>query len=125
RLDSVGFSEKEGYFLNVSGVDLLDNTPIYDIKPYIPMADCFPDARGGYSDENASHALEVEFSKDCELEKIPESDLVIIKKCISEDPRPSYQEDGSRVYKMKYKKYDVCFTVSGKRAVISEIITEK
>ncbi|MBP5245014.1 MAG: tRNA (N6-threonylcarbamoyladenosine(37)-N6)-methyltransferase TrmO, partial [Clostridia bacterium] len=125
KLESVGFSEKEGYFLNVSGVDLLDNTPIYDIKPYVPMADCFPDARGGYSDENAGHLLEVEFSEKCEKNKIPESDLIIIKKCISEDPRPSYQEDESRIYRMKYKKYDVCFTVKGKKAIISEIIADK
>jgi tRNA-Thr(GGU) m(6)t(6)A37 methyltransferase TsaA len=125
RLESIGYSKKDGYFLNVSGVDLLDKTPIYDIKPYLPIADCFPDACGGYSDENADHALEVVFEEGCDSETMSKSDLTIIKKCIAEDPRPSYQENETRIYKMKYKNFDVCFRICKNKAFITKIIPDE
>ena len=111
RLLGVETTEKEGTVLVVSGADLLDGTPIYDIKPYIVFSDCHTDAVSGYAEDNRNYHLEVNFPKHLE-NIIPEEFKEIILKCIAEDPRPSYQDEPDRIYGMRYDEYDVKFTVS-------------
>ncbi len=112
-------STDEGEVLLVSGVDLLDGTPIYDIKPYIPHADCRPDATGGYADEFECYRLEVDFPPELLL-KISKDKRKALVDCIAEDPRPSYHEDG-RGYSMLFDKYDVSFVVEGGTARVTGV----
>ena len=100
----------EGVVLTVSGADLLDGTPILDVKPYLPFADCVENAIGGYADEKKHHRLNVH----CEttlLEKIPEDKRNGLLECLSDDPRPSYQEDSERVYGMRFGDFEIKFQV--------------
>ena len=112
----------EGNVLIVSGADLLDMTPIYDIKPYIPYADVHPDARGGYTDEIPRERLSVEFPDDL-LSMIPEEKRKALIGCIAEDPRPSYQDDSERVYGMRFAEFDIRFTVQGSVAEVVDVQT--
>lgn len=121
RLLEVRDTENEGKVLIVSGADLLNGTPIYDIKPYLPYTDCHTDARGGYAEEFEDYKLEVDFPKEL-LEMIPESKRDALIECLSDDPRPSYQDDDERIYSMLFAGFDVKFKVSGKRLIVVEII---
>jgi len=118
RLDSVEETD-EGHVLNVSGVDLLDGTPIYDIKPYLPYADCRPDACGSYGEEMRTHALEVEFPSEL-LERLPPEKREAACACLREDPRPAYHDD-DREYSMNFAGYDIHFTVYGNRATVTGV----
>ncbi len=117
RLVGVEHSEREGDVLLVEGVDMLNGTPVYDIKPYLPGADSHPDARGGYADEFAGHRLEVELPPAL-AEKIPGNIRAAVVECIADDPRPSYQSDANRVYGMRFSGLDIRFTVGGGRATV-------
>ena len=110
ELISVEYEKENGYVLIVGGADLLDGTPIYDIKPYLPYSDAKPEARGGYADEEAGHRLDVVID-DKLLEKIAEEKRQPLLDCLADDPRPSYQDDGKRIYKMTFAGYDIDFTV--------------
>lgn len=107
----------DGEVLVVEGVDILDGTPIYDIKPYLP-SDCNVDAIGGYAD--TSHKLSVTIDS-LLAEKIDNELLNAIVSCIEDDPRPSYQDDKERIYTMRFDKYDVSFKVFEFTAQIIEI----
>jgi len=111
RLVRVEHTKEDGDVLVVSGADLLDGTPILDIKPYLPRYDAHPDACGSYADETAEYRLSVEFPKDLLL-LIPEEKRAAILDCLADDPRPSYQDDPERVYSMRFADYDVRFRVS-------------
>lgn len=113
RLLEVLKTEKEGNVLIVSGADLLSGTPIYDIKPYLPFTDCHTDAVGGYADEFESYKLSVSFPENLLL-KLPEEKRSVIIRVLEEDPRPSYQEDGSRVYKFLFSDFQIGFKVIDK-----------
>ncbi len=116
-LSAVKLERVEGEDLVVSGVDILDGTPIYDIKPYLPYADAKPDAKGSYAEENRDYRLEVDFPKEL-LEKLPEDKRQTAIDCLSEDPRPSYHDD-ERVYSMNFCNCDIRFIVKdGKLTVI-------
>ncbi len=115
-LSVVKLERVEGEDLIVSGVDLLDGTPIYDIKPYLPYADSKPDAKGGYGEENRDYCLEVEFP-DGLLEKLPEDKRQTAIDCLKEDPRPSYHDD-ERVYSMRFAERDVHFVVKGNKLTV-------
>ncbi len=110
RLLSVEKTETEGYVLHVGGVDLLDGTPILDIKPYLPGADCHPSALGGYADEAHDYRLRVDFPPHL-LAIIDPSKQEAAIACLAEDPRPSYQNDPKREYAMQYASWDIHFTV--------------
>ena len=112
ELISVEYEKENGYVLIVGGADLLDGTPIYDIKPYLPYSDSKPEAKGGYAEEEAGHRLEVVIDEAL-LEKIAKEKRQPIFDCLADDPRPSYQDDEKRIYKMTYAEYDVDFTVDG------------
>lgn len=113
KLEGVEFSEKEGVVLHVSGVDLLDGTPIYDIKPYLPYADSIPDAVGGFTESLEERRLEVEFPSDL-LKRVNEGKREALKAVLAADPRPSYQNDHEREYGMRFADYEVRFKVEGK-----------
>ena len=103
----------------VSGVDILDSTPIYDIKPYIPYSDSRPDALAGFSTEMQDYNLEVEFPKEY-LELLPEDKQKTAIDCLSEDPRPSYHDD-ERVYRMMFAGFDIHFKVKGNTLTVTGI----
>lgn len=108
--------------LIVTGVDLLNDTPIYDIKPYIPYADCHTDATDGYTAETKEYRLEVNFPEKL-LSQIPEEKRDAVIGCLAEDPRPSYQEDPERIYKMRFSNFDIHFQVDGNQLTVVNIQT--
>ena len=106
--------------LVVAGVDLLDGTPLYDIKPYIPYADCKTDATGGYTEATKGHHLDVIFPEEL-LRKLPEEKHESVLGCLAEDPRPSYQDDPERVYKMRFAGVDIHFTVEAECLTVTDV----
>ena len=109
-----------GTMIHVSGADLMDGTPIFDIKPYLPFADCHANATAGYAGEHENYALQV-LDPNGELAKIPEGKRVGLLECLQDDPRPSYQDDPERVYGMSFGDYDIKFTVSKKILTVSSV----
>lgn len=120
RLESVETDASLGPVLHVSGADLLDGTPIYDIKPYIPYADAIPSASGGFVDRVERKRLEVQCPQAL-LELIPPEKREALLAVLAQDPRPSYQLDPGRVYGMAFADWQVRFTVEGERLVVGEI----
>ncbi len=100
-----------GQVLVVSGVDLVDGTPIYDVKPYIPSSDCISNAKGGYADNHTHHKLSVVFEEGL-LDALQPHQRDTLIECLGDDPRPSYQDD-ERLYSMRYASLDVHFVVEG------------
>ena len=119
KLVSIEKKSDTGVVLNVTGVDLLNDTPIYDIKPYIPFSDCKPDATGGFSDKYKDYKLNVVVSVKTD-DLIDKKTLNVITECISDDPRPAYIDD-SRIYGMQYDGYEIKFRVKGDTAEIISI----
>ncbi len=111
RLEGILKDEKKGNVLIVSGVDMADGTPVYDIKPYHPKADCILDARGGFTETYQDRKLEVVFPTEL-LDMIPEEKREALKEVLSEDPRPSYQDDPERKYGFGFSGKNVRFKVS-------------
>ena len=109
-----------GTVLVVRGADLMDGTPIFDVKPYIPYADCHPEAASGFAPD-AGERLEVEIPETL-LPKIPTDKLSALKGVLANDPRPRYQNDPERVYAMDFAGMTVRFTVSGETAQVREIV---
>ena len=120
ELSALERTEQEGTVLHVQGVDMKDGTPIYDIKPYLPYADAKPEASGGFADRVKDDNLEVEIP-DMWMKKIPEKHRTILKEILMQDPRPSYQEDGERIYGMAYGGMEVKFQVKGRRLTVCGI----
>lgn len=118
-LSVVKLERVEGEDLIVSGVDLLDGTPIYDIKPYLPYADSKPDAKGSYAEEHRDHSLEVIFPSEL-LEKLPEDKRQAAIDCLKDDPRPSYHDD-ERVYNMLFANFDIRFSVEDGTLTVFEV----
>ena len=110
----------EGSVLKVSGADLMDGTPIFDIKPYIPYSDCFPDALGGFTDTAEDFLLHVDFPADL-LQMLPESKHQAAIGVLSHDPRPSYQRKPDRVYGLNFAGFDIRFTVQKKTLTVCEV----
>lgn len=110
KLIGIEKTEKEGTVLLVSGADLLDMTPIFDIKPYLPSSDIHNEAIGGYADKFTDYRLEVDFPNEL-LRLLPEDKRQAAAECLAEDPRPSYQDNSERVYSMIFAGFDIHFTV--------------
>ena len=104
----------------VRGADLLDGTPIFDIKPYLPYVDAHPDARGGFTDTTKEYALQVE-CPDTLLCKVPEEKRTALLGVLKNDPRPAYQHDPERVYALDFGGNNVKFTVAGNVLTVTEI----
>ena len=121
RLESVEFSEKYGPVLHVSGADLMDGTPIYDIKPYLAYVDSHPEADGGFAERVKEYELELYFPREC-LEKVPEGKREVLKQILRQDPRPSYQKDSERIYGMEFAGMEVKFQVRENCLIVKGII---
>lgn len=110
RLEKVEFHSQLGPVLHVAGADLMNGTPIFDIKPYLPSADSHREARGGFTDRILDHRLEVEFPEEF-LEKIDKERRQALIEVLENDPRPGYQEDPERIYGLSYGKNNIKFRV--------------
>lgn len=119
RLERVEMTGR-GPVLHVLGADLLDGTPIYDIKPYIPYADCISAASDGYTGTTKDHRLTVEFAPDAASAVDPDT-LEQIRQLVALDPRVSYDADSDKIWGMAYGRYNVRFSVAGDTANVVEI----
>ena len=120
RLLGVEETEKFGTVLHVGGADLMDGTPIFDIKPYIPYSDARPEASGGFTDRTGDFLLNVDFP-DKLLELLPEDKRIAVIGVLSHAPRPSYQNDSERVYGMNFAGCNIRFKVSGTDLTVIDI----
>ncbi len=120
RLEGIEHRPDVGPVLIVRGADLMDGTPIYDIKPYIPYADCHPDAAEGFTGQTRSHHLQVAFPPEL-LEQVPQADRAALTGVLANDPRPSYQHDPQRVYGMEFGPLEVHFTVDGELLTVTGV----
>ena len=123
NLADVVMDEKNGPLLYVTGADLMDGTPILDIKPYLAFTDSHPDAEGGFAAAIDPYRLAVDFPEEL-LAKIPEEKRNALLGALKEDPRPSYQEDPERIYGLAYGSFDVRFYVREGRLTVVEVKKE-
>ena len=121
RLLGVEHTEQYGTVLHVGGADLMDGTPIFDIKPYIPYADCQPDAAGGFTDSAGDFLLSVDFPPAL-LALLPEDKREAAVAVLSHDPRPSYQRKPGRIYGVSFAGFDIRFTVEDTTLTVVEIL---
>jgi len=110
----------EGTVLHVAGADLMDGTPIFDIKPYIPYSDSYPDAAGGFTDTADDFLLEVSFPEHL-LVRLPESKQEAAIAVLSHDPRPSYQRKPGRVYGLSFAGHNIRFTVEDQTLTVTSV----
>ena len=120
RLLGVEHTHDAGTVLHVAGADLMDGTPIFDIKPYIPYADCHPDATEGFTAPGQDYLLEVDIPQRL-LARIPEDRREALKGVLAQDPRPSYQRDPERVYGFGFAGLEVRFTVRDGVLLVQDI----
>lgn len=121
KLVSIVIDPKLGPVLHVSGADLMDGTPIYDIKPYIAYTDSHPEAVSGFASKPAEYLLEVVFPEAL-LQKVAPEKREGLKAVLVHDPRPQYQDDPNRVYGMEFDKVEVKFQVDGHRLEVVEVL---
>ncbi|MCQ2147651.1 MAG: tRNA (N6-threonylcarbamoyladenosine(37)-N6)-methyltransferase TrmO [Bacteroidales bacterium] len=119
KIESIELDSEDGPVINVLGADLMDGTPIYDIKPYITYSDSHPEARSGFVDQNSWKTLEVVIPEELLSRVKSKSALVQV---LSQDPRPQYHDDPDRIYGMEYDGMDVRFKVSGEVLTVVEIV---
>lgn len=123
RLERVELTREWGPVLHVAGADLMDGTPIYDVKPYIAYADSHAEAVGGFVDSVARTVLQVNCSEAL-LAHVPQDKRDALLGVLAQDPRPSYQEDADRVYGMCFAGWEVRFSVDGNCLTVHEIKKE-
>lgn len=120
KLDHVEFTADLGPVIHIRGADLMDGTPILDIKPYIPYADCHPEALGGFAATPAGETLEVVIPEEL-LALIPADRREALRGVLAQDPRPHYQNDPERVYGFGFAGLEVKFSVDGTRLTVMDI----
>ncbi|MBO4853639.1 MAG: tRNA (N6-threonylcarbamoyladenosine(37)-N6)-methyltransferase TrmO [Oscillospiraceae bacterium] len=120
RLERIELDSALGPVLHVQGADLVDGTPIFDIKPYLSYTDSHPDARGGFTDDTAMERLAVEIPPVL-LDKIPQAQRPGLIGVLENDPRPRYQDDESRVYGLRFAERNVRFTVSDRVLTVVDV----
>ena len=120
QLIRVEHTQDHGTVLHVAGADLMDGTPIFDIKPYIPYSDCKPDATGGFTDTTPRKTLQVDICPAL-LKEVPQDKHEALIGVLALDPRPSYQTDPDRIYGLPFAGYDVRFRVAGNTLTVIEI----
>ena len=120
KLLGVEHTEEFGTVLHVGGADLMDGTPIFDIKPYIPYGDCHPEATGGFTDKAGEFLLEVVFPETL-LAMLPEEKRDAAIGVLSHDPRPSYQRKPDRIYGLNFAGFDIRFTVNEDKLTVVEV----
>ena len=122
KLEGIELSGPQGPLLRVAGADLMDGTPIFDIKPYIPYADCHPEATGGFTDDIRYERLDVDFPEAL-LGEIPPDKRQALIEVLAQDPRPGYRHgEASRRYGVAFAGYDVRFTVEGNALTVVEVV---
>ncbi len=121
RLDRMEWDDTLGPVLHVAGADLLDQTPIYDIKPYLAYTDSHPDAQAGFADTVLKYELQVECPEDLLL-RLPEAHRETVIELLRQDPRPATQEASDKEYRMLFGNHDIWFHVDGDRLVIHNVI---
>ena len=120
KLLGVEHTAQFGTVLHVGGADLMDGTPIFDIKPYIPYSDCHTEATGGFTDNAGDFLLDVDFPAEL-LKKLPVSKWEAAIGVLSHDPRPSYQKKPDRVYGLTFAGYDIRFQVNEQQLTVVEV----
>ncbi|MCR4848571.1 MAG: tRNA (N6-threonylcarbamoyladenosine(37)-N6)-methyltransferase TrmO [Bacteroidales bacterium] len=120
KLEKAEIDPKLGPVLHVSGADLMNGTPIYDIKPYIVYTDSHPDAVSGFADKPAEYLLDVDFPEEL-LAQVPETQRESLIAVLTHDPRPQYQDDPERVYGMAFGNLEIKFKVDGMQLIVLEI----
>ena len=121
KLENIYFDEKRGPVLLVSGADLLDGTPIYDIKPYLPYTDCHADASGGFGEEHKEDRICVVFPEEL-LAKLPKHLQGSAKEVLQQDPRAAYNKRPDYVYGMSFGGYDIRFVVEENVLTVKEVV---
>ena len=114
-------TKEYGTVIHVGGADLIDGTPIFDIKPYIPYADCKTDALGGFTGGTEGELLQVHFPAPL-LEKLPPEKQQAAIGILAHDPRPSYQKDSERVYGLTFAGFDIRFSVNDRLLTVVDVI---
>ncbi len=122
KLLGVEHTKEYGTVLHVGGADLMDGTPIFDIKPYIPYADAHPEATGGFTDSADQFLLDVNFPAEL-LQQLPAEKQQAVIDVLSHDPRPSYQRDPDRIYGLTFGGYDIRFKVEDDILTVTEVKT--
>ena len=120
KLAGIEQTEQHGIVLRLRGADLMDDTPILDIKPYIPYADCHPEALGGFASAPAGETLEVTIPEHL-ISRIPESRRDALRGVLAQDPRPHYQDDPQRIYGFVFAGLEVKFSVDGTQLTVKDI----
>ncbi|MCE5342231.1 MAG: tRNA (N6-threonylcarbamoyladenosine(37)-N6)-methyltransferase TrmO, partial [Eubacteriales bacterium] len=121
RLVRIDPNDPRGLVLHVAGADLMDGTPIFDIKPYLPYTDCRPEAVGGFAEQTPQTPLTVVFPAPW-LALIPPESRTSLQAVLASDPRPAYQDDPARVYGFAYAGFDVRFSVNGDVLNVTQVV---
>lgn len=122
ELKAIKMNQRLGPVLHVLGADLMDHTPILDIKPYVPHADSHPEAKGGFSDAFKDYGLEVVFPEEW-LRLIPTEKRTALVGALSQDPRPSYQDDPERIYGFNFAGFEIRFRVEEPRLIVCQVLS--
>ncbi|MGN1450874.1 MAG: tRNA (N6-threonylcarbamoyladenosine(37)-N6)-methyltransferase TrmO [Eubacteriales bacterium] len=120
RLLGIDFDAPDGPVLLVGGIDMLDNTPVFDVKPYVPAADCFPGASEGYTAVTKTHSLKVVFDRKTEG-LLPEEKLTVLRELLEKDPRPGYEDSPEKEYGLSFSGFDIGFRVENSVVTVFRI----
>ena len=121
KLERVEKTENEGTVLIISSADLMNGTPIYDIKPYIPYSDSIADATGGYAQEHSDDKAKVDIAEEL-LQKLPSDKRKALIEVLRDDPRPAYQHDEERIYGFPFAGFEIKFKARGNTITVVDII---
>ena len=121
KLEGVERDARLGPILRLSCADLMDGTPILDIKPYIPFSDSHPEALGGYTDQTIQHRLHISFPENL-LSRVPADKQSALMGVLAQDPRPSYQDDPQRIYGFAFAGMEIRFRVEGEQLTVTDVI---
>ena len=123
KLLRVDYAAPDGPVLYLQGADLMDGTPVYDVKPYLPFADCVPSAVGGFADGAKAYALQVRYEADTAA--VPPGTLAALTEVLSQDPRPHYQKDPDRIYAFEFSGWHVEFRCEGDFLTVTSLCRAK
>lgn len=120
KLEKIVWETAQGPILWVTGGDLMDGTPLFDIKPYLPHTEAVPDAQGGFATKFNDYALQVECPPEL-LAQVPQDKQKVLLKVLAQDPRPGYVQDADRIYGLSFAEFNVRFQVQGNKVLVREI----
>lgn len=121
KLEKISYDEENSPVLYVSGIDMMNGTPIYDVKPYVPVADCRPEATDGFTTDTKDYSIEVEFPDNL-MNVLPEEKRQAAKQMLTLDPRPSYIADEDRIFGVEFAGFDIRFKVKNNILTVVGII---